>query len=141
MEFGARRLSAVLQGEVDGTTQYFCAWATNFPIHSGVRARGIAAAGRSRSRIEESYNVQKNGGFGLEHAFRETDRGAANYHLLMQLAHSLWQLLIKGRVRREMAGCRKLPDARLAALLAAALQYCGPPAEPLPAFQLRFADG
>lgn len=141
VEFGARRLSAVLQGEVDGTTQYFCAWATNFPIHSGGRARGVAAAGRSRSRIEESYNVQKNGGFGLEHAFRETDRGAANYHLLMQLAHSLWQLLIKGRVRREMAGCRKLPDARLAALLAAALQYCGPPAEPLPAFQLRFADG
>ena len=111
------------------------------PIHSGERARGVAAAGRSRSRIEESYNVQKNGGFGLEHAFRETDKGAANYHLLMQLAHSLWQLLAKGRVRREMAGCRKLTDECLAALLAAALQYCGPPDEPLPAFQLRFADG
>jgi hypothetical protein len=41
---------------------------------------------------KESDNVQKNGGFGLEHAFRETNRGAANYHLLMQLAHTLWQL-------------------------------------------------
>ena len=140
-EFGRRALNVVLQGEVDGTRLYFCAWATNFPIHSGERARGVAAAGRSRSRIEESYNVQKNGGFGLEHAFRETDKGAANYHLLMQLAHSLWQLLAKGRVRREMAGCRKLTDECLAALLAAALQYCGPPDEPLPAFQLRFADG
>lgn len=140
-EFGRRALNVVLQGEVDGTRLYFCAWATNFPIHSGERARGVAAAGRSRSRIEESYNVQKNGGFGLEHAFRETDKGAANYHLLMQLAHSLWQLLAKGWVRREMAGCRKLTDECLAALLAAALQYCGPPDEPLPAFQLRFADG
>lgn len=141
VEFGARRLGAVLQGEADGTRLYFCAWVTNFPVHSGERARGVAAAGRSRSRIEESYNVQKNGGFGLEHAFRETDRGAANYHLLMQLAHSLWQLLAKGWVRREMAGCRKLSDECLAALLASALQHCGPPADPLPAFQLRFADG
>ncbi len=87
------------------------------------------------------YNVQKNGGFGLEHAFRETDRGAANYHLLMQLAHNLWQLLVKGWVRREMAACRKLTDVCLAKLLAAALHLCGPPVEPLPAFQLRFADG
>ncbi len=126
---------------LDGTTLFFCAWVTNFPIHSGERARGVAAAGRSRSRIEESYNVQKNGGFGLEHAFRETDKGAANCHLLMQLAHTLWQLLVKGRLRREMAGCRKLTDECLAKLLAAALQYCGPPADPLPAFQLRFADG
>ena len=139
--FGRRALNAVFQGEVDGTTLYFCAWVTNFPIHSGERARGVAAAGRSRSRIEESYNVQKNGGFGLEHAFRETDKGAANYHLLMQLAHTLWQLLVKGRLRRETASCRKLTDECLAKLLAAALQYCGPPADPLPAFQLRFADG
>ncbi len=139
--FGRRALNVVIQGEVDGTTCYFCSWATNFPIHSGDRARAVAAAGRSRSRIEESYNVQKNGGFGLEHAFRETDRGAANYHLLMQLAHTLWQLLAKGLVRREAAGCRKLSDVKLAELLAAALQYCGPPQEPLPAFQLRFADG
>ena len=139
--FGRRALNVVLQGEVDGTTQYFCAWVTDFQLHSGERARGVAAAGRSRSRIEESYNVQKNGGFGLEHAFRETDRGAANYHLLMQLAHTLWQLLAKGLLRRETAGCRKLSDECLARLLAAAIQYCGPPSEPLPAFQLRFADG
>jgi len=139
--FGRRALNVVLQGEVDCTTQYFCAWVTDFPPHSGERARGVAAAGRSRSRIEEGYNVQKNGGFGLEHAFRETDRGAADHHLLMRLAHTLWQLLAKGLLRRETAGCRKLSDECLARLLAAAIQYCGPPSEPLPAFQLRFADG
>jgi len=141
VDFGDHRLRVVLQGEVDGTKEYFCAWVSNWLIHSPERAAGIAAAGRWRSRIEESYNVQKNGGFGLEHAFRETDRGAANYHLLMQLAHSISQLLWKGWIRREWTACRKLTDVCLARLLAEALHVHPPPIEPHPAFQLRFADG
>ena len=141
VDFATHRYNVVFQGEVSGTSLYFCAWVTNVSLHDGERALAVAAAGRARSRIEESYNVQKNGGFGLEHAFRETDKGAANYHLLMQLAHNLWQLLIKGWVRRELAACRKLTDVCLAKLLAAALCACAPPTEPLPSFQLRFADG
>ena len=139
--FGTRRFSVIFQGEVDGAQEYFCAWVTNVLIANPQRASDIAAAGRRRSRIEESYNVQQNGGFGLEHAFRETNRGAANYHLLMQLAHTLWQLLAKGWIRREMTACRKLTDLCLARLLAEALHVYPPPDEPLPAFQLRFADG
>ena len=139
--FGDRRLRVVLQGEVDGTKEYFCAWVTNWLIHKPERAAGIATAARWRSRIEESYNVQKNGGFGLEHAFREIDRGAANYHLLMQLAHTFSQLLFKGWIRRELAACRKLTDVCMAKLLAEALHVHPPPIEPHPAFQLRFADG
>jgi hypothetical protein len=139
--FDARRLNVVFQGEVEGTREYFCAWTTNLLIGSSEGAASIAAAGRWRSRIEESYNVQKNGGFGLEHAFRETDRGAANYHLLMQLAHTLAQLLFKGWIRRELSACRRLTDTCLARLLAEALHACAPPNNPLPAFQLRFADG
>jgi hypothetical protein len=54
---------------------------------------------------------------------------------------SRWQLLVKEWVRREMAACRKLTDVCLAKLLAAALYLCGPPVEPLPAFQLCCADG
>ena len=59
----------------------------------------------------------------------------------MQLAHTLWQLLAKGWIRREMTACRKLTDLCLARLLAEALHVYPPPDEPLPAFQLRFADG
>jgi hypothetical protein len=139
--FAKRMGNVVFQGEVHDTTLFFCAWVTNLPIHSGERACAIAAAGRGRSRIEESYNVQKNGGFGLEHAFRETDRGAANYHLLMQLAHNLWQLLFKGWLRRELEQCRKMTGTALAKLLQTALHACAPPVEPLLAFQLRFESG
>lgn len=105
MDFGRRPCTVVFQGEVDGTRLYFCIWVTNLLIGKPEHAAQVAAAGRRRSQIEESYNVQKNGGFGLEHAFRETNRGAANYHLLMQLAHTLWQLLAKGWIRRELAAC------------------------------------
>lgn len=139
--FGKHKFNVVLQGEVDGTKEYFCMWVTNWLITNPKRAAEIAAAGRWRSRIEESYNVQKNGGFGLEHAFRETDRGAENYHLLMQLAHTIDQLLFKGWIHRVFAACRKLTDICLAKLLAEALRNCGPPIEPWPAFQIRFADG
>jgi len=59
----------------------------------------------------------------------------------MQLAHNIWQLLAKGLLHREAAACRKLTDRCLADLLRTALRACAPPAEPLPAFQLRFADG
>ena len=139
--FGKHTLNVVLQGEADGAKEYFCMWVTNWLIAKSKRAAEIAAAGRGRSRIEESYNVQKNGGFGLEHAFRETDRGAENYHLLMQLAHTIDQLLFKGWIHRVLAACRKLTDICLAKLLAEALHTCGPPVEPWPAFQIRFADG
>jgi|GEM_PF-677069 len=139
--FAKRTANVVFQGEVRGAELYFCAWVTDLPIHSGERACAIAAAGRWRSHIEESYNVQKNGGFGLEHAFRETNRGAANYHLLMQLAHNLWQLLVKGWLWRELAQCRKMTGLALAKLLLTALHACAPPVEPLPAFQLRFDNG
>ena len=81
------------------------------------------------------------GGFGLEHAFRETNRGAANDPLLMQLAHTFSQLLWKGWLRREWAACRKLTDVCLARLLSKALHLHPPSTEPHPAFQLRFADG
>lgn len=137
--FPKRNLNVVFQGEVRGTTQFLGCWVTDLALLGGEHACGVAAAGRSR--IEESYNMQKNGGFGLEHAFRANDKGAANYHLLMQLAHNLWQLLVKGWLWRELVHCRKMTDLALAKLLLTALHACAPPAEPLPAFQLRFDDG
>lgn len=139
--FAKRACNVVFQGEIRGTNLFFSAWVSNLPIYSNDRACAIAAAGRWRSHIEESYNIQKNGGFGLEHAFRETNRGAANYHLLMQLAHNLWQLLVKGWLWRELSACRKITDLAIAKLLMFALHTCSPPVEPLPAFQLRFDDG
>lgn len=137
--FGKRSLNVLFVGEIDGVTSYLCAWATNFMLATPERAQAVAAAARRRSRIEESYNVQKNGGFGLEHAFRQTNRGAYNYHLLMQLAHTLSQLLF-ALCRPVFATCRKLAATAFARLLGETLHARPPPDHALPAFQLRFGD-
>jgi hypothetical protein len=87
--------------------QQFFAWITNFTV----RAENVAAlgnrGGRLRWKIEnEGFNIQKNGGFGLEHAYSYGNRQIKNLYLLMQVAHLLLQLLERGHLLE--ADCRQL---------------------------------
>jgi hypothetical protein len=60
-------------------------------------------AGRARWREEnEGFNVQKNSGMNLEHAYSEGTHFGA-YYLLLQMAHILLQLLEKGSLLRALA--------------------------------------
>ena len=60
-------------------------------------------AGRPRWREEnQGFNVQKNGGMNLEHAYSEKDHFGV-YYLLLQIAHILSQLLEKGSLLRTLA--------------------------------------
>jgi hypothetical protein len=53
----------------------------------------LSDAGRLRSEIEDSFNTQKNRGYGLEHKYSRTSMQATkNYYLIMQIAHMLAQL-------------------------------------------------
>lgn len=53
--------------------------------------------GRQRWRIEnEGFNVQKNGGYQLEHAYTNDDTGMKVYYFLLQIACILAQLIDKG---------------------------------------------
>lgn len=53
--------------------------------------------GRQRWKIEnQGFNMQKNGGYGLEHVFSHNDNAAKCFHLCMQIAHCINQLLEKG---------------------------------------------
>ena len=85
---------------------------------SADRVAAIAnEAGRARQNIENTFNVEKNGGFGLEPAFCANETAAQNYHLLMQVAYTLWQLLAGGLFRRLMRSCRKMTQRSMAELL------------------------
>ncbi len=54
-------------------------------------------AGRNRWKIEnEGFNTQKNGGYGLEHAYTADPNSAKVFYYLMQVAHTITQLLYKG---------------------------------------------
>jgi hypothetical protein len=65
--------------------------------------RIVWGAGRPRWWEEnQGFNVQKNSGLNLEHAYSEKEHFGA-YYLLLQIAHVLLQLLEKGSLLRELA--------------------------------------
>jgi len=81
----------------DGQEVNRFAWLTNFTI----RPENIVAlanrGGRSRWKIEnEGFNIQKNGGFNLEHAYGTGERQIKNYYVLLQIAHMILQLIERG---------------------------------------------
>jgi hypothetical protein len=136
--FGRHDFQVLFCGEISPTSATLWVWVTNFRL----TPRNVLAianrGGRSRQGIENVFNVEKNGGFGLEHAFCAQPQAAKNYHLLMQVAHILEQLLVNGLFRRLTQTCRKLTDRKLIELLRTSLLTV-PIDQTLPAFgQIRF---
>lgn len=77
-------------------------WATDFRVESDNVERLEQDGGRSRWIIEnQGFNVQKNGGYELEHAFSNTNTAMKNFYLLTQIAHIFNQLMEKGSLLRE----------------------------------------
>jgi len=71
-------------------------WLTNFTLLS-TNVFGLAnQAGRLRWKIEnEGFNLQKNGGFALEHVFSQNENAHKVFYLLLQLAVTFFQLMAK----------------------------------------------
>jgi hypothetical protein len=76
-------------------------WLTTIEVRKSNYA-DIAKGGRLRWKIEnEGFNMQKNGGYHLEHAFSEHPIGMQNFYLLMQIAHIINQLMEKGSLLKD----------------------------------------
>lgn len=115
--FGAYEFDVLFSGELSPAKSMLWAWVTNFELHRDNVFTLANQGGRSRQGIENVFNVEKNGGFGLEHAFCANETASRNYHLMMQVAHILEQLLVNGLFRRLLRACRKVSDAKLIELL------------------------
>jgi hypothetical protein len=90
-----------------GQDKRFFAWITNFSIRPETVAALANRGGRCRWKIEnEGFNIQKNGGFNLEHAYSTKDHQIKQYYILMQLAHLILQLLERGSLLSR--NCKKL---------------------------------
>jgi hypothetical protein len=77
------------------------AWVTPLRLDRAT-VREVAKGGRERWREEnEGFNTQKNGGLNLEHAY--SHKCWAAYYYLLQMAHTLLQLLEKGSLLRQLA--------------------------------------
>jgi len=119
--FGAHVFNVLFSGEISPTSATLWVWVTNLRL-SHERVYAVANhGGRARNSIENVFNVEKNGGFGLEHTFCANAQASQNYHLMMQVAFILWQLLAKGVLHRLTRACRKVSDVKLIELLRTSL--------------------
>jgi hypothetical protein len=77
-------------------------WLTNFiPTHNNVDTLANQG-GRLRWKIEnEGFNVQKNGGFQLEHPYSQEGTSRKVFYFLLQIAHLIFQLIEKGSLFRN----------------------------------------
>ena len=56
-----------------------------------------------RWKIEnQGFNTQKNGGYGLEHAYSQNPNAVKIFYFLLQIAHLLAQLLAKGSLLKKL---------------------------------------
>jgi len=119
--FGTHEFSVLFSGEISPADATLWCWVTNLNLrHEKVYA--IAnQGGHARNGIENVFNVEKNGGFGLEHAFCANTTASQNYHIIMQVAYILWQLLANGLLRRLMQACRKVTVLKMVELLRVSL--------------------
>jgi hypothetical protein len=102
----AWKLKAIqYQGEGPKGEKSQWAWLVSFDlvVSQATVARVVWGVGRPRWWEEnQGFNVQKNSGLNLEHAYCEKEHFGA-YYLLLQIAHLFLQLLEKGSLLRELA--------------------------------------
>jgi hypothetical protein len=82
------------------TTKFM--WITNVKIVQDRVVELATNGGRNRWKIEnEGFNVQKTGGYELEHAYTTDPTAAKVFYFLLQVAHMIFQLLERGSLLRK----------------------------------------
>ena len=101
------RLNAFQCLQRNGEARTRFVWLTNFQITPDNVATLANRGGRCRWKIEnEGFNIQKNGGFNLEHAYSTGERQIKNLYILLQIAHILVQLIERGSLLGQ--DCKRL---------------------------------
>lgn len=89
--------------EIQSDFQTKYKWVTNLRITNKNFLVLSNQGGRLRWKIEnEGFNVQKNGGFGLEHAYSRDPQSLQIFYYLLQIAHILAQLVEKGSLFKKI---------------------------------------
>jgi hypothetical protein len=96
------RLNVLQCLQRDGPKRTSFAWLTNFHV-TAQNVEALANRGaRCRWKTEnEGFNIQKNGGFNLEHAYSIETRASKNFYALLQIAHMILQLIERGSLLGE----------------------------------------
>lgn len=76
-------------------------WATNLPVEEQNVELIANEGGRDRWKIEHGFNMQKNGGYNLEHPYSKDPESAKVFYYALQIGHILSQLIEKGSLLKE----------------------------------------
>lgn len=77
-------------------------WLTDLALGNNNHQQIANTGGRLRWKIEnQGFNMQKNGGYRLEHAYSMNLTGMMNFYLLLQIAHIISQLMEKGSLLKK----------------------------------------
>lgn len=78
-------------------------WVTDVAIDESNHVELANRGGRVRWKIEnQGFNIQKNNGYALEHAYSENEQAMKTFYLLLQIAHIIAQLLEKGLLAKVL---------------------------------------
>jgi hypothetical protein len=104
----------------EGTKRFV--WLSSWLLNAAHVEELANQGARRRWTIEnQGFNVQKNGGYHLEHAYSKNNKAMKNFYLLMQIAHLFNQLMEKGsllgdRLRVSIGSLKVLSEKLWAAL-------------------------
>lgn len=88
---------------VDGTATTY-AWLTSLHVTRNNVIEISEKGGRARSKIEnQGFNIQKNNGYNMEHAYSEGQDTLKCFYILLQIAHMILQLVEKGSLLKKLA--------------------------------------
>lgn len=141
VQISGHPLNVIFLGEIAPHAATLWAWVTNLRVDTKRMATIVNRGARARFRQEENFNVLKNNGYGLEHAFCTPSTASKNYHIMLMAADIIWQTLADGVLARLKRLARKLTDIGFVRLLFATLFYVPISANPPPIGQIRFASG
>ena len=80
------------------------AWVTNIRISQQNVCAIATQGGRVRSKIEnQGFNIQKNSGLNLEHAYSTEPDVMKSFYYLLQIAHLFLQMFEKGSLLQQLA--------------------------------------
>jgi len=80
------------------------AYMTNLLVTHNTCAEIANQGGRNRWKIEnQGFNIQKNGGYNLEHMYSKNVNAGKVYYILLQIAHIFNQLIEKGSLIAKKA--------------------------------------
>jgi hypothetical protein len=121
-------------------------WLTNLKVDKYNYRQIGNEGGRLRWKIEnEGFNMQKNGGYNLKHAYSRNEIACKNFYLLLQIAHMINQLIEKGsplknQVKKAFGSIRNISRKLLEELRTTFPDPEALHAELAVPFQIRFND-